>query len=448
LTVDHPSFLSGIGYSSGNFGKNLMSGSMDILFMFLATELLGLSPFVAGVILLSSMVLDAILDPFVGVVLDRASGPLVNPIALIVIGAPLTGLTFSFVLHLPLLEWDTPWSVLIALMLFRGAYSIIDLPHNTLLTTKIPHGSVRARIATYRFAFSSLATLVLALALRPMVESTESGTGLSSQMVADLSIWMGLGAAFVISISAFSLAGTSRDSTLQPVIRHYQIRRTLLLILRSPQCSRAILAGTLCAFGLPLFSKSLIFLADLVLGDIGEAPDLLLAMVIGQFVGLLFWLSLAKRHRTTTLLRSAYFLSAVALFASSYAVQWGAPAMLALSAAVGIGASGSYALIWAVLSDAAEGLRDETGVSAGGTLFGIAVLLQKGSIGMSGLVLGAGLEVARSLTHFEGYVFVVACTCVVPALALAAAALVLRTWPERVNKLAQADTFATVERRL
>jgi len=436
LIVQPPSFLSGIGYASGNFGKNLMSGSMDILFLFLATELLGLSPFVAGGILLSSMVLDAILDPIIGVVLDRPSGPLVNPITLILIGAPLTGLTFSFVLHLPLLGWDRPWLLLLALMLFRCAYSIIDLPHNTLLTTKIPQGPIRAQIATYRFAFSSLATLALALALRPMIERGGAVAGLSSQMVAELSIWMGVAAAFVVGISAVSLAGTNRHNTPQPVVRPYQIKQAFIQISRSTRCNRTMLAGALCAFGLPLFSKSLIFLADRVLGDIGEAPNLLLAMVIGQFAGLVIWIALAKRYRTMDLLCSAYVLAAVALLGSGCAVQWGPPAILALSAVVGIGASGSYALIWAALSDAAEGLQNETGVSAGGTLFGIAVLLQKGGIGMSGLVLGGGLEFASTLAPFEGYLFLIACTCLVPALALGAAALVLPSSRRHANRLA------------
>lgn len=429
LNPDSPprrhSLLSSLGYSSGNFGKNLMAGSMDFLFLFLATELLGLSPFVAGAILLCSMVLDAVLDPLVGVILDRSRGILGKPASLVLLGAPLTGLAFAGVFHLPLLEWNAPWVVAAALLLFRTAYSIIDLPHNTLLTTAIPSGVERARVATYRFVFSTLATLVLALALKPMVETGEAGSSLSAETLAVLSIGMGLAAAMVVSLSGLSVAGRGKASPQPEAVQSFGLKGALGAIFGSPQCTRVIAAGALCAFGLPLFSKSLLFFADRVFGDVGGASNLLMAMVAGQFIGLVGWIVLTKRHAAAALLLGAYCLAGAALMIAGLAAAWSHSAMIGATVLVGIGASGSYALIWALLSDAVDDLQEERGLSAGGTVFAIAILLQKASIGLSGLFLGAGLQFAGAFPNVGESGVIIACGTMVSGLALAAAALLI-----------------------
>ncbi|MEL6530808.1 MAG: MFS transporter [Pseudomonadota bacterium] len=435
MTRQHPSLLASIGYSSGNFGKNLMAGSMDILFLFLATELLGLSPFVAGATLLCSMVLDAVLDPLVGVILDRAKGILGRPVSLLLIGAPLTGVTFSAVFHLPILEVNTPWLVAVALLAFRTAYSIIDLPHNILLTTAIPAGEERARVATYRFVFSTLATLVLALALKPMVENGRSGSQLSGDTLATLSIGMGLAAVFVVSVSGLSVARSGSSSIKPQSGQPYKLRQAIRAILGSAQCTRVIAAGALCAFGLPLFSKSLLFVADRVFGDVGDASNLLMAMVAGQFIGLVGWIALTKRYSTAILLRSAYWLAGGALLIAGLAAAWSYPAMIAATVLVGIGAAGSYALIWALLSDAVDHLQEETEMAAGGTVFGIAVLLQKASIGMSGLFLGAGLQLADAIDFLDTASVVVFCSAFFPAAALAGGAILLHREETTTNSV-------------
>lgn len=419
-------FLSSIGYSSGNFGKNLMAGSMDVLFLFLATELLGLSPIVAGTILLGSMVLDAILDPLVGIILDRARGVLSHPVSLILLGAPLTGATFAVVFHLPVLELGAPWLVAIALLLFRTAYSMIDLPHNTLLTTAITSTEERARVATYRFVFSSLATLMLALALKPMAQVDEDGSSLSGETIADLSIWMALAAAATVSISALSVARRVPRKTPGGQAEPYSLRGAITQILHSRECLMVIAAGALCAFGLPLFAKSLIFVADLVFGDVRGASNLLMAMVVGQFAGLVMWIALAARHSTVSILRGAYLLSSAALLLACFAANVSYAAIYTATFLVGFGAAGSYALIWAALSDTVDTLRLETGVIAGGTVFGIAVLLQKASIGLSGLFLGTGLQLASIFTELGNEDVVIFCGTVVPAMALGLAANLLR----------------------
>lgn len=425
LNQRRSSLLASIGYSSGNFGKNLMAGSMDILFLFLATELLGLSPFVAGAILLSSMVLDAVLDPLVGVILDRSRGIFARPVSLLLVGAPLTGITFSAVFHLPILELNTPWLVAVALLLFRTAYSIIDLPHNTLLTTAIPAGEERARVATYRFVFSTLATLVLALALKPMVETGQAGSQLSGDTLATLSIGMGLAAALVVSVSGLSVA-SSVNSSIKPQSRQpYKLKQAIRTILGSAQCTRVIAAGALCAFGLPLFSKSLLFVADRVFGDIGGASNLLMAMVAGQFIGLAVWMALTGKYSASRLLRSAYWVAAISLLIAGLVAVISFRAMMVATVLVGIGAAGAYALIWALLSDAVDHLQEETGLAAGGTIFGIAILLQKASIGLSGLFLGTGLQAAGTFTRVGEPGVIIVCGTLIPAFALASAAVLI-----------------------
>ena len=59
-TPAEPTRLGGLRYgvyASGNFGKNLLWGALEVALLFILTDLLGLSPALAGGMVLASLLL-------------------------------------------------------------------------------------------------------------------------------------------------------------------------------------------------------------------------------------------------------------------------------------------------------------------------------------------------------------------------------------------------------
>ena len=381
-----------LGYASGNFSKNILASSVDVLLLFVMTDMLRINPALAGLIMLSSLVLDALLDPLVGLATDRMRGPLGRYGPFILLGAPISAGMFIALFQLPALGLHSALLVALLSWGFRLGYSLIDLPHNALMTAVAPAGPERARLATYRFLFSSLASLIIAMSLRPLADGDDA-SGLSASSLASLSIAIGLSSALVMVISWASVGGLDR--------RHSRAKsepgagwRRLGKALRAQHLQRTIALGALASLGLPLFAKSLLYVAANLLSGVGDASGMLTAMVVGQLAGIALWIGLASRKSSTTLLTYAYGLAALGL-ASAILFLALAPALVLVSCfVVGIGAAGAYSLIWAIVADAADRVRAETGIGASGAIFALAILAQKAAMGLGAMILGTGLDLA------------------------------------------------------
>ena len=70
-----PSSLRAIGYAAGNFGKNILWSAADLTLLFLMTDLIGIDPTTAGLAILVSLLVNAVLDPVLGALADRARSP-------------------------------------------------------------------------------------------------------------------------------------------------------------------------------------------------------------------------------------------------------------------------------------------------------------------------------------------------------------------------------------
>lgn len=381
-----------IGYATGNFGKNILASSMDILLLFVMTDMLGINPALAGLVMLSSLVLDALLDPLVGLASDRTHGALGRYGPYILLGAPISAGLFIALFQLPALGLGSVLLVALLSWGFRIGYSLIDLPHNALLTAVAPAGPERARLTTYRFLFSSLASLVIALSLRPLADGDDA-SGLSASTLASLSIAIGLSSALVMVFSWLSVAGLDRKHSATAVEGRLGWRE-FRQALRVRFLRRTIALGALASLGLPLFAKSLLYVAANLLNDVEAASGMLTAMFTGQLAGIALWIGLAAKKPSTALLTYAYCVAAFGLASAMVFLAFAPPLVLVSCLIVGIGAAGAYSLIWTIVADGADWVRAKLGIGASGAIFAVAILAQKAAIGLGAMILGAGLDLA------------------------------------------------------
>lgn len=377
-------------YAAGNFGKNLMWGAVDMTLMFLLTDRLGVSAAWAGGLIFASLVLDAALYPWMGLLADRLRLPNGRYGTLILVGAPLAA--FAVFALFVLIDARAPlWLIAVALGLFRIGYVSLDLSHNALLTLISPAVKDNGRIAVARFLFSSLATLTLA-GLLPGLTHPDAGRADFALLAGALPLSAGL------AVIMAWVAVRVWDRPAPPPSP--QAAGGLILMLGNRQIGLILATGAVAALFLPLFNKACLYFATHWLGNAQLTSALLGALVAGQVAGLPLWLHLSPRWHKAHMMQLAHGLSATGFGLGALSlIVFGvvSPLLMACVAMAGIGLSGVYALIWAFLSDAAADMENRFKRPMGGQLFAWAIFLQKAAMG-----IGAGFfGLALSQTGYE-----------------------------------------------
>lgn len=378
-------------YASGNFGKNILWGTGEVTLLFMLTDLLGLNPALAGSLLLASLVFDAVLDPLVGHIADRFPSRLGKFGGLIILGAPVAALSFVALYSLPLLSAPSALLVFFLIFGFRLGYSLIDAPHNALLARVRPDGPGRARLAGYRFFFSSLASFIIAFALAPLVGS-DSNMALSPGRLFVFAMIVAVLSCLVMILSWLAIRRVDVSEKGDLGREAFSMGAASQAALKSPLMLTTLTVGTIAAFALPLFNKSVLYLTTSFLGRPDWASPVLLALVAGQFAGLGFWIWLSSTHSKSKALALAHIVSALGAGACLVMGLDRFYGLLAGAFVFGVGASGVYTIIWGLVADSVDDVCARTGVRPDGRLFSLAIFLQKVAIGLGvglfGLALG------------------------------------------------------------
>src|ERR1035437_4038082 len=90
-----------IGYSTGNFGKNLLLGSVDVTLLFMLTDILGISPRSVSLLMVIIFVGDLIFDLGSGLLATWAQNVGSGYRRLIALGTPPCAAAFALLYSLP-----------------------------------------------------------------------------------------------------------------------------------------------------------------------------------------------------------------------------------------------------------------------------------------------------------------------------------------------------------
>ncbi len=370
-----------IGYASGNFGKNLVWQTADLTFLFILTDLIGLPVTSAALLMTIAFAGDLIFDMLAGVIAARVRAYRAGTRWLITFSAIPCGLAFMLLYALPWWGEHRLWTIASILLVFRAAFAVVDLPHYAMMASVANDSRARGRTAGYRSFFSNISSLIIATLVVPHVESSVKQG--DAALLAVFGACAGL--LYCVVMAAAAIAGNplpaSRNSS----------QKTHLFRLSIPKSAPLFLAilpmAVVMGFAVPMFSRTAIYYATYVLGRPAFASQILAAITIGQFGGVVVWTSLVRYFDKTKLLIASLVSTLVTLciFAALAPNQF---AMLALSALMGVAILGIYMLPWSILPDIVDfcelrqGFRQET------TFFAMFLVLHKASGAASSGLIG------------------------------------------------------------
>ncbi|QBM77714.1 sugar:proton symporter [Sphingomonas sp. AAP5] len=373
-----------LAYASGNFGKALVFGGADLTILFLLTDVLALSGAQAAGLMLFAVLGDLVFDLLAArlVLHWRAAGRGYR--WTVAFAALPCGAAFALIYAMPALGVHRAWMLAAAILVFRGAYALVDVPHNALMAQLTRDSRARGRVSGYRLLFSTASALAIAGFLTPIVQQV----GHARHFGALAMTGIGAGCVFGVTMLLCAWASGGRSGSAEETGMRGD---GIAVPLRDPMVLGIGALALLTGFAMPCFSRMLIYLGSYVVNRPGAVMLLLLALTVGQLAGVLSWTALTHRFSKSRLLAAGHAVSASGLVFFGLCLAWPA-GQLASAALIGFGFASVFMLPWGLLADAIDivewrnGRRFETG------LFAFYLVLVKSSGAASTATIGWVLD--------------------------------------------------------
>lgn len=380
---------SQVGYASGNLGKSMMWTSLEYLLLFYLTDIVGIPPALAGLMILVSLTWDGAINPLIGYWLDRRASEGKDYRPFLRWAPPVAALLFVAIFWVP--TGDGKRSVVYmfcVLVIFRTAYALLDVPHNGLLALLPVNPATRTNLAGFRYFFSSLAGLLIATLVSPlfMQGGGQVGTGdlqafaVFAGVILCVTVWLSLRPAWE--------AQAERGATPEPIS---PIRFLSAILANRPAMLYISLAGVFAATT-PLFGKMLPYVARYVHEDPDALSVALATMTVGQMASMIVCTMLARRYGRFVVGQTCLLAIPALMFCVLLFLPKQVEALWLASGAFGFLLGGAIMVIWATAGDVADQIATKSALRTDAGLLAFLTLVQKASIGVGTMLAGSVMQ--------------------------------------------------------
>ncbi|WP_055077129.1 MFS transporter [Pseudanabaena sp. 'Roaring Creek'] len=412
LTQAKLTFGEKMAYGAGDLGTAITTNILSFFLLFFFTNVAGLDPALAGLVLLIGKFWDAVNDPIVGVLSDRTRSSMGRRLPWMLYAAIPLGLAFFA-------QWLVPstdktvlfWYYAIVGILFNTFFTAVNLPYTALTPEITQDYNERTSLNSFRFTFSiggSILSLVIAQLIFAFFKDPARQTG-SCDTGGTQYIVLGAVCAIISCISIYwCVLGIKRraiasdrhrlhNASLDPLV-HEELsfieqlkvvfnNRPFLYVIGIYFCSWLSLQIT--ASIIPYFVVNWMKMKE---------SDFILVTIAVQGTALLMlsvWSYISQRFGK----KIAYFMGAgiwIVAQAGLFFIQPGQTTMLyVLAIMAGCGISTAYLIPWSMIPDVTDLDELETGQRREGIFYAFMVLLQKFGLAIGLFLLGQGLAFAK-----------------------------------------------------
>jgi Na+/melibiose symporter-like transporter len=389
-------------YALGSVGTGGFSTVPGLLLLYYLTNVLGVSPGLAGVVVFAPKAWDVVINPYVGQLSDRAVGRHGTRAPFLLLGA--LGLPVFFALMFsPSTAWPTNVSALFVAVMFllaATAFAVFQVPYIALPAEITDSYEERTTLMSYRIALLTAAILLFGAGSPALIKALGGGTDGYRIMgcVAAAVIATGLLCAWAGAKKAKPLmtAGAA-EGTLLDQLRIARRNRPFLLLLGA-FIAQALATGSMLAAA-PYF-------ATYILDDPGMTTVLFGCLVAPAILVMPVWAWLSRRVGK----RRGFMLSAVLFGVASLSLLAARAipplAVYSLVAACGIGYAGMQLFPLSMLPDAIDLDEAQSGEKRAGVFTGLWTAGETGAFALGpalfSLVLAAtGFISSRADPHVE-----------------------------------------------
>ncbi|MCC2600850.1 MFS transporter [Sphingopyxis yananensis] len=415
-----------IAYGSGDLAFNLYFTFCSLFLLYFYTDVLGISPSVAGLIIMAALVWEGVTDPAMGIIASRTHSRFGSYRPYILYGAPFLALSFIAMF------WPTGLQgpalalfCLVAHILFRTVYTVVNIPYVALSARMTTDSMDRSRLAGARMMFAILTGLLLAAATLPMVTKFGGGEDgfLRVSQIYALIATLVLLVCFARTHEQANVADTNH-SNLRDMMVAVRRNRPFLLLLA------ATLIGSI---GYTMGGKALLYYMKYHAGNENSITVGLTISLTAAALAMIPWVMVTRRTSKRAVWLCGVCLGSTAnILIFAFAPKAGL-FFYALLAINGVGNAAFVLSFWSMLPDTVEIGEWQSGVRAEGALVGFLAFTQKVALGLGTGMIGILLDLAgyqpNRTQSPETIGYIQAMTGLAPAVAAIMAGAIIAFYP-------------------
>jgi GPH family glycoside/pentoside/hexuronide:cation symporter len=379
-----------LGYGIGDFGFNLLVQAAAVHLMFFFTDVYAVSAAAAGTVSLVAKIWDAVIDPGLGMLVDKTRTRWGSKRPYLLFGALPVGLSAYLLFLGPSLPqgWRVAYCAA-SFIFFCTALSVANIPYTALSASITLDSRARSSLSAWRMSLAILGTLVAAGATRLLVDLLPSR--LEGFRVVGAAY--GLVAALILLVTFFAV----RERVVEEREQRADFRQSLRVLTANPPY--LLLTGGMFLFmiAVGMTASGVNYLFKYNLHAESSASWALLALLGTAVLFIPAYLLLANRTSKRLAFVVGMSILAAVLAALYFVAERGVGLTIGLFVVGGIGMSSIYFCPWAMLPDTVEYSQWKLGVRREGILFGTFFLFQQLGSAVALFLQGMGL-------HLVGYV--------------------------------------------
>jgi len=376
------------GYGLGSLGTGMYAAVPGMLLLYYLTDILGVTPALAGLALFLPKMWDVVSDPLMGSISDRTRSSWGRRRPYLLAGALSLPLCFGLLFSAPQLGAGGAFAfTLVMYTLCATTFTVFQVPYIAMPAEMTGDYHETTRLMAYRMAFMTAGILIAGAGAPMIIKAAGGGRGgyaVMSWSVAAICMVAMLGCFFGTRRARFAIGEEPSPLPLREQVAVALKNRPFRILLGA-------YALQLCGVGCLL--AAVVYFAKYILGGGEETVTILfLALMLPAIVTMPLWLALSRR-----LGKERCYGITLVIFAVSSLALWWSPAMSMAQAAsiiavMGVAYAGTQLFPFSMLPDTIARAREDTGQSREGIFSGIWTAVDKGGLAFGGLAAGLVLD--------------------------------------------------------
>ena len=378
-----------VGYGVGDIAICLYWSGVGLYLLYFYTDVVGISPSLAGLIYGIGMFWDAITDPFMGYMAERTRTRWGVYRPYLLFGNIPLALSFILLFWVPPLEGSALFIFLLfANLLHRTCFTLVSVPFSSLTPRITSDSQERTNLTGFRMLGAQTGTNLMALLAFPIIFWV-GGEDESMGFVV-LACIAGLAALAIHAVTFLTVKEPLNDQGIERV--GGSLSEAAKAIGKNGPFWLVFTATLIVGITTIFFGNNLIYYTKYALNLHEYQGTILFTSGIVAFLSIPIWWFISNKigKKLTWLISSSITLMALLIF-YLYEINT-LQELLFLVAFIGFGSGAGGILFWSMLPDTIEYGEVHTGVRSESSLYGFMTFAQKGSIAFAIIILGIVLD--------------------------------------------------------
>ena len=378
-----------MGYGIGDIAICLYWSGVGLYLLYFYTDVVGISPSLAGLIYGIGMLWDAVTDPFMGYVAERTRTKWGVYRPYLLFGNVPLALSFVLLFWVPPFEGAMLFSfLLLTNLLHRTCFTIVSVPFSSLTPRITSDSQERTNLTGFRMLGAQTGTNLMALLAFPIIFWVGGEDESSGFLV--LGAIAGITALAIHAVTFMTVKEPENDLGIERV--GGSLAEAAQAVAKNGPFWLVFSATLIVGITTIFFGNNLIYYTKYALNLHEYQGTILFTSGIIAFLSIPIWWVISNRigKKLTWLISSSITLIALVSFYLYPISQLNE--LLILVGFIGFGSGAGGILFWSMLPDTIEYGEVHTGVRSESSLYGFMTFAQKGSIAFAIIILGLVLD--------------------------------------------------------